>query len=413
VRLYNDPSYPVPTAVWSTLPTAEAMDAMAALGVGMHQIPAAAAEVVPAGQQVMGLVGQPWSEASIAEAVAAVGKRARFMGLGHDRGEVALDGALELTAHMAEALPKAGVAAWVVSPPIDVGTSAAEGQIATAGALGADGKIISVNVRPPVARAANVWSVSVGKKPLAGALSSWADLARQSDLTETANAVRAQARLPLLVSDIRGVSSGSAAMDALSLARIMITSAYQGSTGLALFARPEDAPEGEDAFCLLDSNGEPRPGVAEVFTELSRELAGTVPVTALVQTEEIGFGDNAEIGFRPFMRRDEGIVALYNNTSGSADLLVEVRTIPLDLHTLTIGAAGVRRDYSPTHRFSEEAHAMGRPVIPVKLEPGEVTVLSMQMASIHAAWLAGIEYAPDKPKADGPVIDLIHAPDRR
>ena len=142
---------------------------------------------------------------------------------------------------------------------------------------------------------------------------------------------------------------------------------------------------------LLDPDGQPRAGVAEVLAEMGRELAGAIPVRALATEPEIGLAPDAEIGYRPFVRGDEGIVALFNNTGAAAELHIEIHTTPIDLHTLEVGPQGLRRTYRSTFKFSPEAHALGRQVLEVDLAPGQLTVLSMQMISVHNGWLGTVE----------------------
>jgi hypothetical protein len=188
------------------------------------------------------------------------------------------------------------------------------------------------------------------------------------------------------------------------MARALICCAWEGATGWTIPARPVDAPEGARAISLVDAEGSLDHPVARAYSELSRELASAVPLAILKESPEIGSSPDAAIGFRPFLRNDEGILALWNNTGAPADLIFEVRTQPLDMHTVSIDPGGVERRYDGAYHFTDDAIALNRPVVFVTLQPGEVKVLSMQLARAHMGWLSSVEWKPkiqrgrDQPK---------------
>lgn len=404
VRLIATPGYLTPVAVWSGAPpSAESLAALRDLGVGMCQVAgdadelAAAAEVLPPGMQLTAMVASPWSAEAIDAAVAGLSGRAAFMSLHYPRGSALPEGAVDLTAHLAAALKAAGGTAWAFSPPLDLHPAAGDPDVSVATELGAASLIAAPELRLPVLQPATVRSVSVGRKVLAGPLPPWVELAQQTDLTAAADTIRQQARLPLLVSELCAAGSGSPELDALALARVMVTSAWQGTTGLGLYARPEDCPPGAQAWSLLDEAGAPRPVVAEVFATLGRELASALPVQILQQHDRVGLSPTADIGYRPFLQGDQGVVAIWNNTGDTADLFVELRATPLDQLTIEIGPGGMTRAYSPIFRFCQEAHDLGRPFVPVKLAPGHMMVLSLQLMSPYVAWLDSVYYRPEHP----------------
>jgi hypothetical protein len=391
VRVENLAAYPAPGAAWTAeTPTAEEIAAVLALGIGLHEIVSAPA-TVPSGTQLIGLIPQPWSAETVAAAVAQAGPAASFMALTHPRGEALPGGAAELTAQLADALRQEEGGGWALAPPVDPGTESTPAQIRVTAQLAADGSVVAQRLRPAPIIPATVRAVTVGKSPVTGPLPSWTEQSRATDLSETVAALRAQVALPVLISEICGQSSGSAALDALALARTLVTSAYQGTTGLSVCARPEDCPPRAQTMSLLNPDGGPRAGVAEVLAEVGRELAAAIPVRAFATDPRMGLAPDAEIGYRPFVRGDEGIVALFNNTGSVAELYVEIRTTPIDLHTLEVGPQGLRRSYRPTFKFSPEAHALGRQVLEVDLAPGQLTILSMQMIRVHNGWLGSVE----------------------
>lgn len=391
VRVKNLRAYPAPGAAWTGKPpTSEQIASVLALGIGLHEIVNAPA-TVPAGAQLVGLVLPPWSPETIAAALAQAGPAASFMALTHPRGEALPDAAAEMTGLLAAGIHQRENDGWALAPPVDQRGDSTPAQIAVAAQLAADHTVVAQRVRPAPIIPATVRAVTIGKSPVTRALPSWTEFARAVDLSETVAGLRAQVALPILVSEICGETSGSAELDALALARTLVTSAYQGATGLTVCARPEDCPTSAQTMSLLGPDGQPRAGVAEVLAEVGRELAAAIPIRALTADSQIGLAVDAEIGYRPFTRGDEGIVALFNNTGAAAELYIEIRTTPIDLHTLEIGPQGLRRMYQPTFAFSPEAHALGRQVLEVDLAPGQLTILSMQMISVHGGWLGGVE----------------------
>jgi hypothetical protein len=228
----------------------------------------------------------------------------------------------------------------------------------------------------------------------------WTELSRALELSEVSAAIRRAARVPMFFSDLAARPTGAAEADAAVLARALIACTYQGATGWTIPARPVEAPDGAAALCPFDGSGSPAGTIFRACSELSRELSGAVPLVILKQTSEIGDAPDAEVGFRPFLRNDEGILALWNNTAAPVELMLEVRTQPLDMHTLTIGPSGVDREYIGAWHFSEDAITLNRPVAFVTLGPSEVKVLSMQLVQPHVAWLSAVERRPKIERAD-------------
>lgn len=415
VRLTVTPGYPTLAAVWrGQTPASESLAALRELGVGMCQVSGdiqdlqAAAQALPAGMQLAALLAPPWTTEAVDAALAAVSGRAAFTALHHPRGTQPPDNALDLSSHLAAALTAAGGAAWALSPPVDLDPPANSGDTSLAAQLGAAGLIAAPQLRLPTLRPATVRHLTVGKKPLPGALPSWTELSQRSDLSATTRALRQQAALPVLVTELCAVGSGSPELDALSLARVLVTSAYEGATGVALYARPADCPSGAEAWSLLDDSGAPRPGVAEVIAALGRELSSALPLQVFQQDDRVGLSPTAEIGYRPFLQGDQGIVAIWNNTAQTAELFVELRSTPLDQLTIEIGPAGMTRSYSPVFRFCPEAHELGVPFVPVTLQPGHMVVLSMQLMSPYVGWLGPVYYRPEHPqRRETPIEEFL------
>lgn len=322
---------------------------------------------------------------------------AQFAMIHHRRGEAGPDRPVEATVELAEAL---GVDGLPLTPPIDLSgrpPTATDDAIAMACEL-AGSAHAAPSLRLPPVSSRGVGEVTIGRTGAQVPQPAWTALARSLEIEGVVGAIRQQVRTPMFFADLAAESSGSEALDAVALARTMVICAWQGATGMTVLVRPEDCPPGATAWALFDDAGNPRRIVARAFAEMARELASAVPLAILSQSDEVGSSPDAEIGFRPFMRGDEGMIALWNNTGAQARIALEVRTPPLDVHTVSIGPSGVRRGYRPVFRFSEDAIKLNRPVVFVDLAPGELRMVSMQLASPHIGWLSKVEYAPKIPR---------------
>ncbi len=410
------PSYPAFGAAWTGAAplSTEQFQAAMTLPVQLHQVPfssldegAEMVRLIPQGTDLAALLKPPWSAEECERAVAALGERASFFGLYHEQPTAQFDLAGELTASLAQAIQDAGLEARVLRAPLDLGADgkplcSAEEMHALAG----EGVAAAATLRLPPLQAPTVAGLQVDRRPSPEPLSRWVSLSECYDLSGTASALPGKHKdLPLVVSELCAQPSGSPLLDALALARVVSAVAYLDATALTAAARPADSPPGADALSLLTSAGDPRPAIAQVWAELTRELAGARPAVVLKGTDEISVSPGAPIGFRPFLRGDEGILALWNNTGAEVELAVEVRCVPLDLHTLEIGVGRIRKHYQGLFRFSQEAHWLRKPLIFVKLQPTQFDLLSMQLKDAHPAWLAGVDFKPFIPRPEKPRDD--------
>ena len=400
LRVTTTPSYPAAGAAWlSGAPSADELAAAATLDAQVHAVlvPSdGAADLFPALPPALtrfALLGAPWSEASARAAAHALSGRADALAIYRPRDAQPPQDVPALVSALGDQ-----ETALVLGPPLDVqpGPPPAlpDEDLELACGLGEAGAIAAPTLRLPVIHAEALGEVSVDGRPLNAAQPCWTRLQAAANLDAVAAAIRARARLPLFITEVAATPSGSPAADALVMARVLTAVAWQGLTGFTVPARPADCPPGATALSLLDEQGAPRAVTGEAFAELARELAGAVPLRAWSQTEEIGLGDDALIGFRPFMRGDEGLLALWNNTGADAGLMFETRTQPLDIHSVAIGPGGVRRTYIGAFHYSDDAIALNRPVVFVSLGPGQFKLLSMQLANPHGGWLGAIEFAP-------------------
>jgi len=323
--------------------------------------------------------------------------------LHHQPAAEAFDLASDLTLALAQTLKARGLDAKLLTPPLDLrlnaGLSCPQEALQSLTQLAAQGVPVAATLRLPPLKAGTLAGLRIDGRSSREPLSCWVQLAERYDLSAIAATLRREdAGLPLFISELCAEPSGSPPLDALALARVIASTAYLGATAFTVCARPDDCPSAADALTLLTSEGRLRPGpVTQVLAELTRELAAARPAVVLKQTEHIGLHPRAAIGFRPFLRGSEALLALWNNTGATVQLAIELHCLPLDLHLLEIGVGGIRRHYTGVFRFSEEAQRLGRPVIFVELEPAEMNLLSMQLSNGHAGWLAGVDFKPPIP----------------
>jgi len=401
LRVTTTVSYPAAGACWlSGAPSGDELAAAASLDAQAYAVLVPsddAADLFPALPPALtrfALLGAPWSEASARAAAQALPGDADALAIYRPRATQPPEGVPALVGALGDQ-----DTALVLGPPLDLQPGPPAGlsddDLELACALGEARAIAAPTLRLPIIEAGALGEVTVDGRPVNAAQPCWTRLHADANLDVVAAAIRARARLPLFISEVAASPGGSPAADALVMARVLTAVAWQGLTGFTLPARPSDCPPGAAALSLLDERGAPRDLVGRAFAELARELAGAVPLRAWSQTEQIGLSDDALIGFRPFMRGDEGLLALWNNTGADVGLVFETRTQPLDIHGVEIGPDGVRRTYIGAFHYSEDAIALNRPVVFVSLAPGQFKLLSMQLTNAHAGWLAAVEFAPE------------------
>ena len=407
IRVTTTRSYPAPGVSITGQDIPEALiDALPPASIPM----VATASVVPLPEHLtrLRLLPLPWTDEALRSAAVEAGTGTDFMMLDYPRAEAPATDAAGATMRLREALNEDAKSVATLSPPLDLQAGSppeiAEDDLSLVGELGEAGAISAATLRLPVLGMRPARAVSLDDGPLEQPQPAWTGLSRTLAVRGVAAAIRQQARLPMFFSDLAARTTGTPEADAAMLARALVLCAYQGATGWTVPARPQDAPGGAAAFCPFGSDGAPNGVVAHAYSELSRELAAAVPLTILKQSPEVGSAPDAQVGFRPFMRNDEGILAMWNNTGAPIDLIVEVRTEPLDIHTVSVGPEGLQREYQGEFHFSKDAITLNRPVIFVTLEPAQLKVMSMQLSRAHIGWLAGVERKPKivKPREDRP-----------
>jgi hypothetical protein len=181
--------------------------------------------------------------------------------------------------------------------------------------------------------------------------------------------------------------AGEPRLELLTLARLVVEECWQGATGLVLDPRP-------GGLLLTTAEGQPRVAVAEGLRELWRELAGATPL--LVPSDEGGLcGTSVDSPVRvwSFLRGQEGLVVLANNTALSQEILVEPRVNPTQLQVLRLSAWGapVVRQMQGVFRFTEEARTRHQAAIYTRLAPGEMVALSLWLdVPADPSWLRSV-----------------------
>lgn len=411
VLVTSEPSYPATGAAFTTSePTAEELAAVSDLNLQLvaacvHADKAGRATELPSSLTRLLLLGTTWSEDALRTAASALVGEAGFMALYHRPEERPEADLVARTRILRTALDDCPEPVYLLSHPLDLRRDGplrpSDDDMAMIAQLAGAGTIVAPALRLPPVRARAAGRVSIDGSDVAAVQPPRDEIALERDIDALSASLREHRRMPMFFSEIAGRSSGCETGDAMTLARILALCAHQGVTGFTLFARPSEAPEGADAFSLLDEAGDVRGIVARTVSEISRELAAAVPLAAVQQSQEIGTRRGAAVSFRPFIRGDEGVLVLWNNTASSIELMVEVRTEPLDVHTVSVGLHGVRRDYIGSFHFSDDAIALNRPSHFVTLAPHEFKIISMQLARPHAAWLVAVERKPPIPAQDG------------
>jgi hypothetical protein len=216
---------------------------------------------------------------------------------------------------------------------------------------------------------------------------------------------RHDASQPILTSGIGGPASTDERSDAVKVARSICLAAYAGATGATF---PADPVPGRIALTRADGSLSPA-GLA--VRELSRELAGAAPILRSWTSGEITgrFGD--AIVALPFIREDEVVLALWNNTSTARALTLTLRQVPYSEHVLTISRDDplISRTYQGHFEFTKRAVQAKRQEVYVRLAPLQVQVLRYRMQVAIPTWLDGLTYTI-QPKGGPPTSDRDDRP---
>lgn len=260
----------------------------------------------------------------------------------------------------------------------------------------------ALDLTPPALPASAVLRETFDGRPLTSPMASW--LAFDSGWNPWALLNALQARRPeaqVLTDGLSGQSTGDPSLDALLLARAILHLTAWGTLGLTL---PAQATSPDQLACFRP-DGSPSPQILQVYSELSRELAAAVPLMPPPDTSAAGYLPGKPVTFRSFLRGDEGIVALWNNTAQRQSVAVEVYCMPFETRLLRLSWPGelVQREYNPDFSWDALARRIKQSAVYVDLEPLQVTVLSMRLRGAHSGWLREVGPRPQAPPEADPM----------
>jgi len=215
----------------------------------------------------------------------------------------------------------------------------------------------------------------------------WTDFDARYDFASLRQTLtQRQLRLPLFLDRLPVRGTGEARLDALMLGRLLISGFAQGCTAATFPA---------DLVDPVQENPLPSP-VLMALQELTRELAGTVPLRGLADKEGFSGRIDEPIIYRSFMRKNEGILFMWNNTSQPIDVAVVLRALPLQMHLLRLSYSErfVERRFQGLFSLSDEARTNHQQAVYVRVQPLEIVSLSFNFKNPHAGWLGQLAPRP-------------------
>lgn len=336
-----------------------------------------------------------------AAALAGLPAAARVAQVGAEGGEPGPAGWAP-EAYLARALHAAGRDVLVMSRTFDLESGPAGLEPGSAGrargpdlaraldqGLGAAADVLTVRL-PPLPGAGLVRESVDGAAPSDAPMTAWTHFDRAWSLAGVRGLLRAkQAELPLFASGVGGRSTGDPALDALLLSRVILQVVSMGANGVTVPAQRLSVAQ------------------AQAYSELTRELAGVRSLGPPPDTDLAGYAPGKPVTYRPFLRGNEGIIALWNNTARPQQVAVEVRLRPLETRLLRISYPGevCRREYVPEFDWDATAKYQRQSAVYVELQPLQVAVLAIEFRAAHAAWLREVGPKPAGPPSEAPPLE--------
>ncbi len=371
LRLAVKPSYPAFGVFLSASATPE--DLAAALTQPVSIVAAPAALWMKAGAVHLGPEGFAYGSAADLAALAAA-PSAGWIHIACIWGPSSDWAAGSLALSTNEAVKKAG---WMLSAGPFHTTSGPQGLTADSADVAAL-KLCWMRLACVAATPPRLPAVAVAQARAQGfddkAPTFWANLDHSFDsLTLRGQLREAGIGLPVAWADLSvGDGSPTAKADLAVWSRAAASLLYCGSTGI--FARWTPAA------------GTP------AWLEVMRELSSATPVVSPSESPFASVSSGAQVAYKPFIRGTEGTLVVSNNSRRILTLQTEVRAEPLLANILRFapGVAPVRTCEVPFH-FSDDAYALGRPLVFVRLLPGETALLSIRLVDPSASWLRLVE----------------------
>jgi hypothetical protein len=385
--------YPVLGDWWETDPTAEELRAVRGLPVQCHEVPADRAERWLTVDQPADVILRGWRPS--AEAVRALknlGDEARRRVGGVILGDVGSEEAASGTAEFRSAFPDALlVTPLVAARATDDGLAVGDGaQMAVD--IARRGLADAVGLELPGLPQAAVLREAVDGRAGADGMASWQHYDTAMDPARVRQTLSASgAEVPIYWRLRAGGGTGVDGLDTLLLARAVVEAFSWGASGLCMEAKRLTAPDGRTT------------ALGEAYGELLRELAGVRAIAAPEATSIAGSVAGKAVTFRPFLRGDEGIVALWNNTATMQRVAVEIRCRPTQVRLLRFSYPGPawQREFVGDFDWDPLAKHYKQAAVYVDLGPLQVVVVSLKMLGTHAQWLREVGPRPPAP----PVVD--------
>ncbi len=179
--------------------------------------------------------------------------------------------------------------------------------------------------------------------------------------------------LPIAWADLAvGDGTPGAAADMAVWSRAAASLLYCGATGLLV-------------------RWSPAAGVP-TWLDLMRELSAATPVVSPSESPFASVLPGAEVAYKPFLRGAEGTLVVSNSSRRILTVQTEVRAEPLLANFVRFapGVAPVRTCQVPFH-FSDDAYARGRPLVFLRLLPGETALLNIRLVDPSTSWLRVVE----------------------
>ncbi len=295
--------------------------------------------------------------------------------------------------------------AVVMSPPFALRPTAAGLQgaadLAPALTAGLAQACDVLTVRLPAAAGSAVLREAVDGRAVTGAMAAWCWFDRSRTLGGLRDMLNAQgAALPLSAQGVGGTSTGDPALDAFLMARTLVHVFASGANAVTV---PAVAPPAGGVGLLAADK--PTSPLLEVYGELTRELAGVRSLSPPQDTEVASYGPGKPVSYRHFLRGDEGIIVLWNNSATVQSVAVDVRCPPTQLRLLRLSYPGqlIVREYTSVFEWDLLARHWGQPAVYVELQPLQVVVAAMKLRGAVGTWLREVGPRPPNPPAVDPM----------
>ncbi len=412
--LHTEPAYPVLGASWAAAaeaPSAADLEKLLALGLGMQHFVIGAEAAIPAENHsgLEYLLSPETSPENLAADLAKpdeAGRRHCWLPYPAASASVAEAGAAlrGLAAYLYQQDHSPTIFAFpyhlqwseqdrALQLPADYPLDAISLQECP-GNTGGTWAVQSLTLQLPPLPGATVLHAELDGRSLSAPSAYWVRFNQRTNLAPIRQAAQAAGvALPFTVLATDLASSGDRRIDALKIAKTMVNTLYQGATAVLL--NGQDTADRVGLLATADGD-EPDP-VAEVLAALVPELAAARPVVALGATETMSPRPDGQVTYQLFLRGDEGIVVMWNNAHEPLEVALGLRSQPVTVKLLRLAYYGefVQQQFQPVFRLTGKALETKQPAIYLRLDPLDITCVSMRLVDPHVGWTRGVFPAED------------------